>query len=122
MEILKVRGTLASCLMSLVSKITTSENTSQFKLVKDSNSNRVSDLLIHSTIPFTLFDNLLTFRDTGKIFELKGDLLKMITRKDYKIDLASLSDKKLMYDFAKEMIFDLKAMGKKSNREGTYIE
>ena len=49
-----------------------------------------------------------------KKFELKGDLLKMITNKNYNVDLASLSDKKLMYDFSKEMNFDLKARVNKS--------
>ena len=51
---------------------------------------------------------MITFRDTGKEFELKGDLLKMIPNKNYNVDLASLSDKKLIYDFAKEMYFDVK--------------
>ena len=51
---------------------------------------------------------MITFRDTGKEFGIKGDLLKMITNKNYNVDLASLSDKKLMYDFAKEMHFDVK--------------
>ena len=62
---------------------------------------------------------MLTFRDTGKEFELKGDLLKMITNKNYNVDLASLQDKKLMYDFAKEMNFDTKALGNKSTRHRT---
>ena len=94
---------MASYFLSLLSKITNPENTSQFKLVKDSNSKKNNDLLIHKTIPATLYNNLLTFRDTGKELELKGDLLKMITNTNYKVDLASLSDKKLMDDFAKEM-------------------
>ena len=122
LEIMIDRGILASYLMSPLSKITNPENTSQFKLVKDSNSNRVNDLLIKNTIPITLHDNLLTFRDTNKVFELKGDLLKMITNKNYNIDLASLADKKLMYDFAKEMNFDTKAQGNKSTRNRTLIK
>ena len=65
-------------------------------------------MLTHNSIPITLHDNLF-FRDTNKVFELKGDLLKMITNKNYNVGLASLSDKKLMYDFAKEMNFDTKA-------------
>ena len=93
---------LAFSLMSPLSKVTTPENTSHFKLVKDPNSNRVNDLLLHNTIPVTLYNNLLTFRDTGKKFELQGGLLKLITNKDYNIDVAILSDKKLMYDFAKK--------------------
>ena len=100
--------------MSPLPKIANPETFSQFKLVKDSSSNRVNNLLIHNTIPITLHDNLLTFRDTGEEFELKGDLLKMITNKNYNVDLAKLSDKRPMYDFAKALIFDVKAHGSKS--------
>ena len=46
----------------------------------------------------------------------------MITNSNYKVDLASLADKKLMYDFAKEMNFDLKAVGKKSTTDRTLIK
>ena len=95
LEIMNDGGILASYLMSPLSKITNPESTSQFKLVRDSSSKRVNDLLIKNTIPITLHDNLLTFRNTGKIFELKGDLLKMITNKNYNVDHASLSDKKI---------------------------
>ena len=62
--------------------MTNLENTSQFKFLKDHNSNRGNDLLIKNTVPITLHGNLLTFRDTGKLFELKGDLLKKITKKN----------------------------------------
>ena len=89
LEILNDRGIMTSYLLSPLSEITNLENISQFKLVKDSTSNRVNDLLIHNTIPITLYKNLLTFRDTCKEFELKGDLLKKITNKNYNVDLAS---------------------------------
>ena len=56
LEILNDGGIIASYLSSL-SKITNPENTSQFKLVKDSNSNRVNDLPIYNTIPITLYNN-----------------------------------------------------------------
>ena len=45
---------------------------------------------------------MLTFRDTRREIELKGELLKMITNKNYNVNLASLQDKKSMYDFAKK--------------------
>ena len=122
LEIMNDRGILASYLMSPLSKITNPENSTQFKLVKDSSSNRVNDLLLQNTIPITLYNNLLTFRDTGKEFELKGDLLKMVTNKNFNVDLASLADKKLMYDFAEEMHFDTKAQGNKSTRDRTLIK
>ena len=117
LEIMNDRGILATYLMSPLSRIINPENTTQFKLVKDHNSNRVNDLLINNTIPITLYGNILTFRDTGKKFELKRDLLEMITNTKFNVDLASLQDKKLMYDFAKEMHFDQKAVGNKSVRD-----
>ena len=121
LEIMNDRGIIASYLLSPLAKVTNPENSTQFKLVKDSNSNRVNDLKINKSIPITLYNNMLTFRDSGKVSELKGDLLEMITNKNYNVDPASLADKKLMYDFAKEINFDLKAVGKKSTRDRTLI-
>ena len=122
LEIMNDRGILATYLMSPLSRITNPENSSQFKLVKDPSSNRVNDLKINKTIPITLYGNMLTFRDTNKQFELKGDLLEMITNSKFNVDLTSLSDKKLMYDFAKEMHFDPKASGNKSTRDRKLIK
>ena len=122
LEIMNDRGTIAAYLMSPLSKITNPENTTQFKLVKVSTSNRVNDLKINNSITITLHNNLLTFRDTKKQFELKRDLLKMITNKNYNVDLASLVDKKLLYDFAKEMHFDERRVGNKPTRDRTLIK
>ena len=122
LEIMNDRGILATYLMSPLSRITNPENSSQFKLVKDPSSNRVNDLKINKTIPITLYGNMLFFRDTNKQFELKGDLLEMITNSKFNVDLASLSDKKLMYDFAKQMHFDPKASGNKSTRDRKLIK
>ena len=105
LEILYDRGILASYLMSPLSKFTNPENSTQFELIKDSSSNGVNDLKINRSIPITLHKILLQFRDTNKQVELKGDLLKMRTNKKYNVDLAILADKKLLYDFAKEMYF-----------------
>ena len=57
-----------------------------------------------------------------KKFELTGDLLELITNSKFNFDLASLSDKKLMYDFAKEMHFDTRALGNKSIRDRKLIK
>ena len=122
LEIMNDRGILATYLMSPLSKIANPENTSQFRLEKDQNSNRVNDLLMKNKIPITLYGNILTFRDRGKEFELKGDLLKMITNSKYNVNHASLADKKLLYDFAKEMHFDKKAAGNKFVRDRTLID
>ena len=122
LEIMNDRGILATYLMSPLSRITNPDNASQFILVKDPSSNRVNDLKINKTIPITLYGNMLTFRDTNKQFELKGDLLEMITNSKFNVDLASLSDKKLMYNFAKEMHFDPKASGNESTRDRKLIK
>ena len=110
------RGIIVSYLLSPLSKNTNLGNTSHFRLVKASNSNTVNDLLLYNAIPITLYNDLLTFRDTGEECEMKGDLFKMITNKSYNVDLASLSDKNLLYDFAKELYFDVKAPSEKSTR------
>ena len=46
----------------------------------------------------------------------------MITDSKFNVDLASLADKKLMSDFAKEMNFDLKAVCNESTRDKTLIK
>ena len=65
---------------------------------------------------------MLTFRDTDKEFELQGDLLKMITNKNYEVDFATLSDEKLMYNFAKEMHFDVRGPGNEPTRDRSLIK
>ena len=79
-------------------------------------------MLIKNTIPITLHDNLLTFPDTNEQSELKGDFLKLMKNKNYIVDLASLLDKNLMYEFAKEMHFDIRGVGNKSVRDRTLIK
>ena len=51
LEIMNDRGILAIYLMSTSSKINNSETSSQFKLVKDFNLNRVNGLEINKAIP-----------------------------------------------------------------------
>ena len=46
----------------------------------------------------------------------------MITNNKFNVDLASLQDNKLMYDFAKEMHFDRKALDNKSTRDRSLIK
>ena len=46
----------------------------------------------------------------------------MITNKNYNVDLAGLSDKTIMYDFAKEMYSDVKTTGIKSTKHRSFIK
>ena len=65
---------------------------------------------------------MLTFRDTNKQIELQGDLLKTITNEYYNVGHANLSDKKILYDFLKEMYLDVKAPSIKSTRNRSLIK
>ena len=54
-----------------------------------------------------------------KKFELQEDLSKMITNKNYKVDLVNLSDKK--GQILPKKYFDERAPGNKSTRERSLI-
>ena len=45
----------------------------------------------------------------------------MMTSNNYNVDLAKLTDKKLLFDFAKEMYFDEKTLGTESDRDKSLI-
>ena len=64
---------------------------------------------------------MLIFRNTDKKFELQGDLLKMISNKNYNVDLAKLLDKKIVLDFAREIYSDERAPEKNSMKERSHI-
>ena len=117
LETVDDRGILASYLLSPSIKIMGPEYTSQLNLVRNPDSNRVKALLINETLPVTLHDILLTFRDTDEKFELEGDFLKTITDKNCNIDLGKLTDKEVMFEFAKEIYFDENVLGNKSIRD-----
>ena len=74
---------------------------------------------MNKTVLVTLYNNLLTFRDTDKKFKLQGGVLKMMINKNYNVDPAQLSGKKLMLASAKEMYFDEIAPANKSTRDGS---
>ena len=65
---------------------------------------------------------MLIFRDANKQFELKGDLLKMLTKNKFNVDLDSIPDKKLRYDFAREMHFDVRGGCSKYTRDKMLIK
>ena len=88
-KILSGRSVIATFLLSPLSKITIREHTSQFQLLKVPNPKRVNHVLINKTVPPTLYDILLIFRDKDKKFERQGDGSKMIANKNYKKALAN---------------------------------
>ena len=122
LELVNDKGMIAPCLASSLVNLFKPENKSQFRLRKDSNSTKMNDFLIHGNIPITLFSNMITFRDSNKSFRLEGDLLKLITNCKFNADHSSPQDKKLIYEFAKEMNYDTKSTGRPSTRHTSIIK
>ena len=76
----------------------------------------MKDFLINGGIPVTLYSNMLTFRDSNKSFKLNGDLLETITNYEFIVDHSSRQERKLIYEFGKEMKLNTGQKGRKSNR------
>ena len=109
---------LASSLVNLFE----TENKSQFKLLKDPNSIRMNDLLIHGNIPATLYSNMLTFGDTNRSVKLDRELLRTMTNDKFNVGHFNPQDRKITYEFAKEMKFDIRKQGRPSTREIFFIK
>ena len=50
---------------SSILEVLKSDNKVQFRLTKDPNSTKPNDLIIIEKVPVTIFNNMLTFRDTN---------------------------------------------------------
>ena len=122
LELMDDKGLIAPYLTSSLVEVFKKDNKSQFRLRKDHNSNKMNDFLIHGTIPVTIFSNMMTFRDSNKSFKLEGDLLKVITNHKFNADNSSQQDKKIIYEFAKEMNYDTKSTGRPSTRHTSIIK
>ena len=121
-EIMNDKGMIAPYLTTSLVEVFKKDNKSQFRLRKENNSTKLNDFLIHGTIPVTIFSNMITFRDSNTSFRLEGDLLKLITNYKFNADYSSPQDKKLIYEFAKEMNYDTKSTGRPSIRHNSIIK
>ena len=122
LELMDEKGLIVPYLASSLVNLFKPENKSQFRLKKDTNSTKMNNFLIHRGIPVTLFSNMITFRDSNKSFKLEGDLLKLITDYKFNADYSSPQDKKLIYEFAKEMNYDTKSIGRPSVRHNSIVK
>ena len=122
LELMNEKGLIAPYLTTSLANVLSLENKSQFRLRKDPNSTKMNDFLIHRGIPVTLFSNMIIFRDSNKPFKLEGDLLKVITDYKFNADHSSPQDKKLIYEFAKEMNYDTKSVGRPSVRQTSIVK
>ena len=121
LELMNDKGMIAPYLTTSLVEVFKKDNKSQFRLRKDPNSTKMNDFLIHGNIPVTIFSNMITFRDSNKTFRLEGDLLKVITNYKFNVDHSSPQDKKLIYEFAKEMKYDIDSIGGPSVRHNSMI-
>ena len=81
----------------------------------------MNDFLINEGIPVTLASNMLIFRDSNKSFKLDGDLVETMTNYDSNVDHSNQQDRKLIYELAKEMNFNIRQKGNKSDRDKSII-
>ena len=82
----------------------------------------MNDFLINEGIPITIFSNMLTFRESNKSLKLDGDLLETITNYDFNVSHSDPKDQKLISESGKEMNFNIKQKGRKSNRDKSMIK
>ena len=122
LELMNDKGLIAPYLTTSLVEVFKKDNKSQFRLRKDPNSTKLNDFLKHGTIPVTIFSNMIVFRDSNKSFRLEGDLLKVITNYKFNVDHSNPQDKKLIYQFAKEMKYDIKSTGRPSVRHNSMVK
>ena len=122
LELMDEKGLIAPYLASSLVNFFKFENQSQFRLRKDLISTEMNSFLIHGIIPVSLHSNMITFRDSNKSFKLDGDLLKLITNYKFNVDHSCPQDKKFIYEFAREMNYDVKSIGRPSPRHSSIIK
>ena len=122
LELMNDKGLIAPYLTTSLVEVFKKDNKSQFRLRKDPNSTKLNDFLIHGTIPVTIFSNMIVFRDSNKSSRLEGDLLKVITNYKFNVDHSNPQDKKLIYQFSKEMKYDIKSTGRPSVRHNSMVK
>ena len=76
----------------------------------------MNDFLIIEGKPVTLVSKMLIFRDSNISFKLDGDLLETMTKYDFNVSHPDPKNQKLIYEFGKEMNFNIKQNGRKSDR------
>ena len=117
LESMSDKGLIDSSLIEVLK----SDNKGQFRLIKDPNSTKPNDFLINEKVPVTIFNNMLTFRDSNKIFKLEGDFYKVITDYKFNVDRSNKQNRQIIYEFGKGMKYKLKNKGRPSIRHNSMI-
>ena len=117
LESMNDKGLIDSSLIEVIKF----DNKGQFRLTKDPNSTKPNDFLINEKVPVTIFSNMLTFRDTKKVFKIEGDLYKVITDYIFNVAHSNKQNRQIIYEFGKEMKYKLKNKGRPSIRHNSMI-
>ena len=73
LDLMNDKGMIAHTLASSLVNLFKPENKSQFRLENDLKSTWMNDFLINGGVPVKIYDNMLTFRDSNRSFNLDGD-------------------------------------------------
>ena len=113
------KGLIAPFLSSSLVNLFKPGNKSQVRLKKELNSTKLNDFLIHGSIPVSLYSNIITFRDSNKSFRLHEDLLKLIKIQQFNADHSTPRDRKIFFEFAREVNYDVKSRGRPRPRHNS---
>ena len=69
-----------------------------------------------------MMDNMITFRDNIKSFKLDGDLLETVTIYNFNVSHSNPKNQKPIYEFGKEINFNIKQKGRKSDKDKSMIK
>ena len=100
LELMSKNGVVHPSLMRAIAKPLVSSNKSQFWLYDVPDSNNWNHFEMKGE-KLTIYDNKVIFENSGKIFTLRGDVLKMVA--DYNFDTTNSPDAKLINDLMVEM-------------------
>ena len=103
LESMNDKGLIDSSLIEILKP----DNEGQFRLIKDPNSTKPNDFLNNEKVPFTIFNNMLTFRkNKKKVFKLEGDLLEAMLNNKFNVDRSNKQNREIIREFAKEMKYN----------------
>ena len=109
LELLNKNGIIQWSLITPKEKLLVLTNGSQFRLYHDPDSDKWNDLVMNGE-KVTKYDDKIFFKNSGKIFALRGDVLKLNT--DDKFNTTNSPDGKPIIEFMDEIRFDVHARGK----------
>ena len=98
-----------SSLITPIVKLLVPTRKSHFRIYDDRDCDNWNVYKVNAE-KITIYGDNLVFKNYGKSFTLRGDVLKMIT--DFKFETSDLPDAKLIIDFRDEIRFDIHGRGK----------